>query len=98
MAIENAVDGIQNGRGRPEEVLTAVTAALSFQKLHRELLERGAQHGPSTSTYLIVLVPVTYDELKQLDEVRAVSAREVRDAIQKTNPRCWRNIKIRWRR
>jgi hypothetical protein len=43
--IEKAVDGFQNGRSRSEEVLTAVTSVLSFQKLHSELLEFGRQYG-----------------------------------------------------
>lgn len=56
--IENAVDGFQNGRGRPEEILTAVTGVLSFQRLHRELLECGAQYG-------IVFDKLSFDEWRK---------------------------------
>jgi hypothetical protein len=45
VTIEKAVDGFQNGRSRPEQVLTAVTSVLSFQKLHSELLKFGTEYG-----------------------------------------------------
>lgn len=43
--LEDVVSGYQGGSRGPEEVLKAVTGLLSFQQLHRQLLDFGAEHG-----------------------------------------------------
>jgi hypothetical protein len=42
--LEGIVGKYQAGSRRPDEVLKGVTDLLSFQKLHRELLDFGAEH------------------------------------------------------
>jgi len=42
--LEDVVTQFQAGSGRPEEVVKAVDGVLSFQKLHRDLLDFGAEH------------------------------------------------------
>jgi hypothetical protein len=43
--LEDTVCRYQAGSGQPEEVLREVTDLFSFQKLHRELLDFGAEYG-----------------------------------------------------
>lgn len=42
--LEDMVSGLQAGNGRPDAVVRAVDAVLSFQELHRQILSFGAEH------------------------------------------------------